>query len=807
MADEPEDQAAEEVEAERPISALAELALCENLAQTSGWAAHWSAEMTHAAAALLWAPDTVHPLFLCIGTYGEGTDAFARRSVPRDSGFVWQLVRDRQALALDRGELEGSSDPFVAGLPPEMQAAVAVPLEAEGLVVAILLLAFRRQADPDRALARLSGFLDDAAPALGRALRAERKTVGMLRAIERLTNLYDLSKAFGSTAEWSELTQLIARKSVDFATAEAASLWLLDGEEVVLAATELNSNYDVENAPPAVGSALVGDVLVGEAPLRRNRIAEGDALAIEPPDYRIRSILAVPLQEDETPVGALVIANKRGRHPEFTPEDEELLQDVGRQAVRAMRVAKQREAEKKVEELDALLAVSREITATLDLDKVMQAVVNATSALITYDRCAIGILQKGRLRLGAVSGATEVDRSKPEIRRLEELLQWVFFSGHDVSVTKRADGTIAADRPETEEKFRTVFAEGGLASFHAALLADEEGKLGVLAFESKEPLEFDGETRDLLQILVNQATVAVRNAQLYQEVPLGGFWKPLLAKRSRLTEAPTARRRAWLVGTVVAALVLAVVPWRLRVAGPARVLPVARAAVTSGVDGVVAAVRKREGDRVAPGEVIATLKDEAYAAGLAQAESDLAIAESDVARLRDAADAGGVFDAESRRDEIQARIVLAREELRRTQLTSPIGGVIVTPRIEERVGQVLRRGSELCVVADVASVVAEVAVPEEDAALIRTGQPATLKFNPYPTQTFPGSVARLGARVREEGENRFVIAEIRAENPNGLLKTGMAGTAKIRAGQRSIGVLLLRKPARWIWRKVWPLLP
>ena len=52
--------------------ALAELALCENLSQTSGWAARWSASMTGADAALLWAPDTVHPLFLCIGAHGAG---------------------------------------------------------------------------------------------------------------------------------------------------------------------------------------------------------------------------------------------------------------------------------------------------------------------------------------------------------------------------------------------------------------------------------------------------------------------------------------------------------------------------------------------------------------------------------------------------------------------------------------------------------------------------------------------------------------------------------------------------------------
>jgi RND family efflux transporter MFP subunit len=806
MPDDPEGTNPEGPKAEHPISILAELALCETLAQTSGWAAHWSAEMAQADGALLWAPDTVHPLFLCIGAYGQGTEQFLRRSAPRDSGIVWELVRDRKTIVLERTDFAGSGDPFLKGLSEEMQAGVAIPLQAEGLVVALLLLLFRRQEDPDTAIERLSGFLEDATPALGRALRSERKTVGMLRAIERLTNLYDLSKAFGATIEWNELTSLIVRKAADFATAETASLWLLQGEEIVLAASASNDNYEIENAPEAVGATMVGDVLADQMALRRNRIPESDPVFTENANYPVRSLLAVPLVEEEVAIGALVLANKRGRHPEFIAEDEELLQDVAHQAVRALRTSRQHEAEKKVQELDALLAVSREITSTLDLGKVMQTIVNATSALITYDRCAIGILAKGKLRLGAISGATEVDRSKPDVKRLEDLVQWVYFSGSNVSVTQDEDGRIVADRPETEEKFRTVFGETGLRSFYGVILSDQEGKLGALAFESKEPIVFDEDTQDLLQILVNQATVAVRNAQLYQQVPLAGFFKPLADRQRKLLAIPKQRRRAWAVGLAVAAILL-LVPWRLRIAGPARILPGHRASVTAGVDGVVAAVLKHEGDQVSAGDVIATLKDESYQASLAQARSTLAIAESDMARHRETGDAGALFDAQSRRDELRAKIALAQEEFGRTRLRAPVSGVIVTPRIEERVGQFFRRGDELCVIADVHTVIAEVAVPEADISLMAPGQPALLKINTYPTRTFPGTVARLGARVREEGEDRFLIAEVRAENPDGQLKTGMLGTGKIRAGRRSIATLLLRKPARYLWGKIWPLLP
>ena len=286
--EEDEDSAGEDAAEESEISALAELALCENLSQTSGWAARWSASMAGADGALLWAPDTVHPLFLCIGAHGEGLEKILRRSIPRESGLAHDLVRDRSAIALDRDEILSTDDPFLRGVPRSTKACLAVPLEAEGLVVGLLALLFERTTDTEATLERLEGFIQHAAPALGRALRSERKTVGMLHAIERLTNLYDLSKAFGSTIDTDELAELVVRKAADFATAEVASLWLLDSDEgeVSLAATAVNDNYDVE-APEHVGASVIGDVVADQAAVRRNRIPESDPAATENEGYTL----------------------------------------------------------------------------------------------------------------------------------------------------------------------------------------------------------------------------------------------------------------------------------------------------------------------------------------------------------------------------------------------------------------------------------------------------------------------------------------------------------------------------------------
>jgi RND family efflux transporter MFP subunit len=805
VTDEPEQRGTENSAQDVLTAALAEVTVCETPNQVTGWVTRWTAELAEADAALLWTPDPPHPAFVCTGASGEGANRRLRTSAPRETGLVHDVIRDRTPFAFGHSDILASDDPLLSPVPKDAAASIVIPMISDKEVAGILVLFFRRDVDADAVLASVSFFVEHAAPALLRTLRSGQKTAGLLHAIERLTNLYDLSKAFGSTIEWDELTAVIARKAVDFASGEVASLWVFEGDEgeISLSATEVNENYDVENPPEAVGASIVGELIAGGDAIVENGVQDDHPLHSE----GVRSVLGIPLYEDDAPVGALVIANKRGRRPAFDDADVALLTDLGHQAVRALRNARRYEAEKKVEELDALLAVSREITATLDLDRVMGTIVNSTAALIEYDRCSVAILRGGKLRLGAVSGMSEVNRTDPTVRRTEELLEWVFYAGHDVSVRQNEDGSIDAERPETREKFRAFFQESGMRFFHGVILQDEEGKLGVLGFESSQAVSFDDETRDLVQIIVNQATVAMRNAQLYQQVPLAGFWKPLLEKRRKLMAIPGSKRRAWAIGLGVAALVLIAVPWRIGVDGPARILPDRRGEVTTPVAGVVASVRRHEGDFVRKDDVIATLHAESASADVAQAQSDLDLAESEMARARAAADPAALYQAQARHDEASARLLAADKRLGATDLRAPISGVLVTPHLAEKQGTLLAEGASFCVVADVSTVIAEVAIPEKDASLLSPGEPVRIKLNSYPTRVFHGSVSRVAPEIHEDAGQRFVVAESRVSNPDGLIRPGMLGKGKIATEKTDLARAIFRKPLRSLWSRIWPLLP
>ena len=68
--------------------------------------------------------------------------------------------------------------------------------------------------------------------------------------------------------------------------------------------------------------------------------------------------------------------------------------------------------------------MSREITATLDLDRVAKTIANASAALVSFDRCAVAIVQRGKLKLRGRVGRRRDFEVRPSIVRTSELLEW-----------------------------------------------------------------------------------------------------------------------------------------------------------------------------------------------------------------------------------------------------------------------------------------------------------------------------------------------------------------------------------------------
>ena len=678
-----------------------------------------------------------------------------------------------------------------------------VPLLIEETLIGVIELANYDRTFSSSELQAVQELATLAAPAIAAAMSYESERNASLQSISRVTQMYDLEKVFNSTLEMDELLETIAKKFLEVMSVQGVNVWMVSGDAVELmaqAGVEPTVQTGMVQNP---GEGIAGDISEnGEIVLIENpedeRLQKRNA-GIE--DGAVFSLLAAPLMEHENLVGLVEAINRLDGLP-FDEDDQFLLTNICETASNALHNASLLQAERKLEILEALVKVGGEITSTLDLDHVLDAIVNGPSTVIPYERASIALEQRGRVQLKAVSGITTINPQDPDISRLQDLLEWACASRDEILVTQHED-EVEAERPETRAKFEKYFAESGMRGFHAVPLADEDGLLGILSFESSDPDFLSTAHLEMIRVLAAQATVALRNASLYREVPFIEVLQPILEKKRKFLGMEKRRRVAWAAGTALGLIFLAAFPLPLRVEGPALVAPAHSARVQPVVAGVVQAVSVREGEAVKQGAVLATLADWQYRAELAGAEAkyNAAVSQMNHALATNDGTAAGILRVQV--DYWTSEVSRDRERLDRTSLRSPIAGVVATPHIEDMVGRSLNPGDTFAEVVDTSRADVDVAIDEVDVPLLRPGQSARLKLEGFPMRTFRGEVSIVSPKAQVENEERVFYARLSVPNSDGVIRAGMQGRSKIVTGWKPAGEVFFRRLGMWLWSRIW----
>ncbi len=109
---------------------------------------------------------------------------------------------------------------------------------------------------------------------------------------------------------------------------------------------------------------------------------------------------------------------------------------------------------------------------------------------------------------------------------------------------------------------------------------------------------------------------------------------------------------------------------------------------------------------------------------------------------------------------------------------SPINGTVVSHRLN--VGDTVKRGQVLYVVADLRNLWANIALTESQLAQVQRGQTVSLSVQAYPEHRFMGKILSVGAVMDEQ--TRTIKARALVGNPERLLKVGMFADARIEIG-------------------------
>jgi len=157
-----------------------------------------------------------------------------------------------------------------------------------------------------------------------------------------------------------------------------------------------------------------------------------------------------------------------------------------------------------------------------------------------------------------------------------------------------------------------------------------------------------------------------------------------------------------------------------------------------------------------------------------------------------------------------ARLETQRDYMERQiqslEMVTPVAGIVTTPKLKDKLGQLVSKGDLIASVHDYSTVRAEIAVPEKEIADVAVGLPVVMKVRAFPGRRFEGTVVSIApaATADEQGfVGKTILVTAEFDNASLALKPEMTGYAKIYCGKRTVFELITRRLVRYVRVEFW----
>jgi len=158
---------------------------------------------------------------------------------------------------------------------------------------------------------------------------------------------------------------------------------------------------------------------------------------------------------------------------------------------------------------------------------------------------------------------------------------------------------------------------------------------------------------------------------------------------------------------------------------------------------------------------------------------------------------------QARIEMLEAELARLDDQLERTKIYASVSGTLTTYRFEEKVGDYLEEGADVCEIANYDRVVLEMPVSEKDMDVVEMAKPVKFKVRGYPFRSFQAQVDEIAPIATPSGKSSTVLVRAYVDNSEKLLKPGMTGVAKIYCGMSNVGTIFTRDLVRFIRTEFW----
>jgi multidrug efflux pump subunit AcrA (membrane-fusion protein) len=443
-----------------------------------------------------------------------------------------------------------------------------------------------------------------------------------------------------------------------------------------------------------------------------------------------------------------------------------------------------------------LVEMFAELLSGGSLAGALDALAGAMQTRFDCERVAIALEDNGELELSAISQQAVLAASSSEARLLLDAMNEACSLESIVSWPPSSDelGVLVAHR--------SLAGRRRSGSLCTVPLYNKQQLVGVVLLERRDQQTFPLETFEILSASIAPLLLLHKKADR-------NWWSVFkLSVHTRLARYLGPERPGMRALCILAAVLFLgsfIVTTRWQIVAPAELLSFERRLITAPQAGFIAQMQVAAGDQVSEGQLLGRLDPRELELEAASRESEVVVAEAEFRAAIASNDRQSTGIARARLVQARARHESIKQRLDRTDLVSPINGLVVAADATRTTGTAVSRGETLFEIAPGTDFEVHVLVDEVDVYDVVTGQTGTLSLKAMPGETIPIVVDSVYPVAEANGgENRFrVKANLTA--PATSLRPGQSGVVRLDAGRTSIIGALTRKLNRrlaelwWRW--------
>lgn len=428
--------------------------------------------------------------------------------------------------------------------------------------------------------------------------------------------------------------------------------------------------------------------------------------------------------------------------------------------------------------LATLLQIEKDARHAATAETLRFIVVNETRRLVRYDQAVLcKRLTGGRIRIEAVSGVTDISREAPYIHWLEKTLA-VVATGTSGNRTGQIDkNTISHGQQQWDE-----WVNGD--ALWCPLLTTRGELYGGLWLTRNDAWQ------------TGEEALLERLADAYSHA-----WQAIENQHNTIMSSGMKFfQRRYRLASLLALLLILMIPVRQSALAPAEVVPIDPVIVTSPLEGVVREIHIEPNSMVKQGELLFSLDDTTISN-----QHTVALKAAEVAQAEYLLAAQKAFMNDESKSELallRARVGLSEAEaqytgelLEKVDIHAARDGIAIYTAANDWLGKPVITGEKVMSLANPEHTEMQLWLAVDDAISLEIGAPVKIFLNIDPTHPLTGTLRQTSyePQITPDGNLAFQI-KVGFDDPGTRPRIGLKGTGKIYGDRVLLIGYLLRRP-------------